>query len=223
MRLAHIDLGLSVEIKENKVNVLVVEHPKTYREIVGEIIEQIEGKEGRFVLSENSKILSISKFADFVLNPFALDFTSRKIQNKLFQLIVTDVDERLIAETSALNQEVLNFIEKALFNQSYAIGYDFELDVQALLKLYHVGFSCEDLSFVEMLIEFIRIQVNLLGTKLIVFLNIKSFVSEDELVQLYEFAFYSKVNLLLLENSLKSKNDRESTLVIDSDRCIIEL
>ncbi|SHF11691.1 CRISPR-associated protein Csn2 [Alkalibacter saccharofermentans DSM 14828] len=223
MRLINIELGINIEIIENRVNVLVIEHPFTLRSVVEDILKQIEGEDGDFVLSDKNRVLPISKHIELVLNPFALDLNSKKIQNKLFQEIKLYAEEKLIVETNELNKKILEFLEMSLLNQSYSLGYDFELDFQNLLKLYHVGFKEDEKGFVELLIEFIRIQSNLLGAKAIVFLNLKSFLSENELNQLYEFAFYSKINLILLENLFRNKIHGESVVIIDSDRCVIEI
>ncbi len=222
MRLTHIELGLNMDINENTINVLVVEHPSTFRLAIEEILKQIEGRDGLFVLSNGNENLPISKHVEMVLNPFQLDFNSRKIQNKLFQLVKTDIEENLVVELCELNVKILGFLEKALRNQPYSVEYNYELDVQSLMKTYHVGFREEELEFIEKLIEFIRIQAYLMRTSLLIFVNLKSFLSEIELIQLYKFAFYCKMNIVLLESSSKNRIDSESTTIIDEDRCVIE-
>lgn len=49
-----------------------------------ELAGQVEGKEGRFVLSDNEKEVDISKNVELIFNIFALDINERKLISKLY-------------------------------------------------------------------------------------------------------------------------------------------
>ena len=72
MKLVYTELEQQLIFQENRVNVLVMEHKELFRRMIQELAKQIDGGEGRFVLSDNDKILKIDKDVCLVVNPFAL-------------------------------------------------------------------------------------------------------------------------------------------------------
>ena len=84
MRLANAELILSINIEENIPAVLVIENQKIMTEVVEQLYVLCDSGEGDFVLSDSGKQLSLAKTAEIIINPFSIDFNSRKIQNKLY-------------------------------------------------------------------------------------------------------------------------------------------
>ena len=54
------------------------------------------------------------------------------------------------------------------------------------------------------------------------FVNIKSFLREEEVKELYKEADYRKVHIILIENTMRDKIINENILIIDKDMCIIK-
>lgn len=84
-KLAYSTYEIVFELEENKVNTWIVENPATMVELICELSKQCEGQEGNFILSEENKILNISKSISFVKEPFSIDCNNRKILTRLFQ------------------------------------------------------------------------------------------------------------------------------------------
>ena len=59
MKLVYTELEQQLIFQENRVNVLVIEHKELFRRMIQELAKQIDGVEGRFVLSDNDNILKI--------------------------------------------------------------------------------------------------------------------------------------------------------------------
>ena len=85
MILAYSKLNLRMEFIENTVNVLVLEDPVQFSEIVYLLKCDEKVLESPFVLSESDKFLQISKEMEIIVDPFSLDFNSRKIQQQLYK------------------------------------------------------------------------------------------------------------------------------------------
>ena len=56
MRLLNSRYGINIEFRENEINTLIVEKPEFLTDVVQNIMKQIEGEEGDFVLSDNTSI-----------------------------------------------------------------------------------------------------------------------------------------------------------------------
>ena len=75
----------------------------------------------------------------------------------------------------------------------------------------------------ERLAEYLKLLHQLCKIQVIIFVNLKTYFSQDELEELYKFAFYEKLFLVLIENREKPKLKEEKVCIIDADGCIINL
>ncbi len=221
MILAYSKLNLQMEFIENTVNVLVLEDPVQFSEIVYLLKSDEKVLESPFVLSESDKFLQISKEMEIIVDPFSLDFNSRKIQQQLYkemEIVATEFD----VEKAEVNGRMLYLIEGIQERLQYQnIAYNLEFSWENLLKLYQVHFEplCE--SLLEKLVEYIKIASNLLNLKVIGFVNLKLYLTKEQLHYLYEIAFYNKVNLLLIENIENTQLEEEKLYIVDKDKCLI--
>lgn len=215
------EFGINLDINENRVNVLVIENPQILRSAFSELIRQCEGAEGNFVLSQSDKFMNLSKQAYTIIEPLTIDFNSHRIQAKLFQQIKSYVEESLNELTGELNQRMTLYLEQIALNMPFVMEYDLDFEIQNLLKMYHVRISSSEESLVENILEYIKIHFQLFSKNLVVFLNLKTWVSKEELKNIYEYAFYSKINLILVESNCRKDFDCEQMTVIDADCCVI--
>ena len=221
MKIVNSEIGIDLELKENQVNILVVEDPISFREIIQELNGQSRGVSGNFVLSHNNEPLIISKNMELIIDPFNIDLNSKKIQAKLYELIVDNFNNNLIEKMGELNQAVASFLEFALLEIPFPVEYDMELDSVGLLKFYHVGIQKENVEFAGNIIEYMRLQNSLLNVSVLIFVNLNTVLSETELKEVYKFAFYSKMNLVLIESQRDKQLDYEILTIVDKDRCVI--
>jgi len=61
LKLVHEDLNSIIEFKENVNNVIVVENPSMFCKLIEDLNRQLIGEEGGFVLSQEDKVIDISK------------------------------------------------------------------------------------------------------------------------------------------------------------------
>ena len=78
-----------------------------------------------------------------------------------------------------------------------------ELEISEILKLYNLK------------IDPINIISTLQIAKILVLPNLKTYLSEDELVALYKYSLYNNVKLLLIERYNTKKLEYEKTMLID--------
>lgn len=68
-----------------------------------------------------------------------------------------------------------------------------------------------------------KIHLNeIIGVKILTLVNIKSYLSENELIELYQSASYNKIQLLLIESVERKLLSNEDVCIVDSDKCIIK-
>jgi len=208
---------------ENIVNVLVIENPHALSSIMKELLKQSKGDDGSFILSEKEKLYKLSKEIALLLEPFTIDCNEKRILTKLYQELKIQVDENMSEETMELNAKIIDYLDKVTMTVPYLTTFQLEYDVLGLFKLLGVGLEYNETSLCENIISYLKALSQLCGYRTIVFLNLKSFLSSNDIMYLYEFAFYNKLNLILIENTLHKVLQNEKTCIIDKDMCVINI
>ena len=223
MKLVHPLLEKPILFEENMANILVVENQKVFAEMVWELFNQTNGGEGQFILSSELKQLELNKRMDLVIDLFSLDFNQKKILNKLFsQLKEIATGGEYYEDSMCLIGEITTYLERIMQSIQYPLGYNSEFDISTIFKLVDVKIDITYETLLEKIIDYITLIQEFLGINLFVFVNLKCFLSFEELEQLYLSIAYKKCNILLLENSINEKRlEQEIIRIIDSDLCEI--
>lgn len=221
MRLYNLKYDFSIELSENQVYNVIIENATVLSSVMESLYGQINGLEGDFILSEAEKILPLSKNIVLISNPFEINCNDKKILNKLYQEIQTNMQELAFDSFNDLNCDIVNFLDLLMNTVPYNLESSLELDFTGLLKLYDMKI-CENAdSLLEKIIDYVRAIKNICGIQIIVFLNIKQFLTVEELMQLYEICFYEKVHIINIEGVQTKQLAIEKSLIIDKDLCKI--
>ncbi len=225
MKLVHPAFENQIIIYENKANVIVIENPELLTDIVFELKNQISGKEGSFILSNNMEYISLSKAAEICVDPFSLDFNSRKLISSLYEkLRKRALDEDMYLDTAKVTGDILLYIENLLFSvDSDFLEYNLDIDITSIFKCAEVKFSTDYEKLSERLLDYMSIYNEYCHTELFIFVNLKSYISNDELKNLYDTLFYRKIKILLIESMERNQVlDCELIHLIDNDLCQIK-
>lgn len=223
MKLVFEKYDLTIPFVENQVTVISIESPRAYSEIIGDLWNQINGGDGRFVLSEKDKMYSLSKEIVIIYNPFALSCNDKKILGKLYQEMNQIVKEEYYEQKAEVNKIIIEFLDEVVKQVPYNIMYDLELDVANLFKIYNIQMDTNSESLLEEIINYIKAMHRICEIDKYVFIDLKSYLMEDELQELYEFCFYEKVYLIIIESIHTQQYKSEKCWIIDKDLCTIDL
>lgn len=223
MKLIHTGYDLEIVLRENQITVLSVENPQAYSAILRDIWNQTQGGEGDFILSDNEKMKNISKEIDCVFNPFALDCNDKRIITKVYQELKEQAGIYLVNEGAVLNGSIIEYLDKLLEHVPYALDYHMDFDVLNFLKLYGVKIDTCGGSLLEKIVEYLRVLSQVCSVKNFLFVGLKQYLTVEELKQLYEFVFYEKINLIIVESVHSQRVAGEKCWLLDKDLCIIDL
>ena len=76
-----------------------------------------------------------------------------------------------------------------------------------------------DYSFSEKIIQYMKIMSELMGKKLLVFVNIRSDLEKDQIHELMKNAVYNEIALLFIENIQRDFSKDKKYYIIDKDKC----
>lgn len=223
MRINERKYELEFLMSENEITSVTIENQAAFRDIAYSIWNGSEGLDTTVVLSEGEKELKLEKTMDCILNPFSLDLGSRKVLNKLYADLAYILNEDMQEETLDIKARLLRYVDLLETKSDYPLTSDIDFNVEEILKLYHVRLAvCRD-TLLENLMDYMRITKQILDTEMFVFVNLKDFLSVEEIEHLYDFCFYEKIYLLLLNGHQSYFGAHEKNWIYDKDMCLIEI
>lgn len=225
MKLVHPYIERQIIFDESKINVLTIENQKLFSEVVQEIISVLNGGNSKFVLSEGMDIINISKVGELCIDIFSCEINSKKSITKLYEILrEKSVDEDMHLKTNQILSSIFSYTEDLIFEfGEYELSYNLDTDITNIFKAVDVKFDLSDKTYLEKLLDYVYINSEFLSKKLFIFVNLKSFLLEEELEEFYKMMFYKKINILLLESFEREyKFDCEEYYIIDKDLCQIK-
>jgi CRISPR-associated protein Csn2 len=164
----------------------------------------------------------LDKCADFVLNPFDLDINGKRFYTKFLQELQELSRENNYEDFIELNSNTLQYIEKITESLPYMITYDTEIAETALYKLYNVKIEDDCNTLAEKIDNYVKISQQLLNTKIIFFVNLKDYISVNDLIEVYKEFYYNKIHLIIIEARKNDSIEGEYGVIVDKDNCVIQ-
>ena len=220
MKLKIIGFETEIIFDNTFVNILSITNNKCFSNIIQMINDKVNGIESDqiFLLNDEDDELDMSKNIILVYDLFNIDYNSKKILNKLYKIISDNVQLKQDLEIEEMSFKIRNHIIEEINELPFEFTMKNELDITEILKLYDLKIDnmCYSniLERVELLIDIIS---TLKVAKILIIPNLKLFLSDDELLELYKYSLYNSVSLLLIERSNNTKLKYEKILLIDEN------
>lgn len=221
MKLAYSTLQNIIEIKGDTIHSIVVENPKYYYNMVKDFMDQMEGKEGGWTVSENDKPLAVNKCVEVLF-----DFISINVNQKTLIAKIVNEMERMANKEENINgtMQLLSDIERFVLylNEDFDLSINCDkLTISQLLKSIGISVSVETDDLIEILYSYMQLVRQFIGDKLFVFVNLRSFVSQKQFSDFAMTIIGHSYQVIFLENKEYDKIAKESRLIIDQDLCEI--
>jgi CRISPR-associated protein, csn2 family len=213
-----------IVLEDNLIHTIVFENKKYYRENILELIRQHKGYEGSFILSNNNKEVSFDKNSYFISDLFNIDINNKKIITKIYgELLKVITDD--IAEYNKITSYIREYFETLVFNNNLDLEYNDEVEVNSLLKLGDFKIQFEESNYLEKLIKFLKVLVELCNIKVIFIVGLYRVFSVEEVKKIYKEVCLNKINIINIESEQQGikKSDcyNELVYIFDKDNCEI--
>jgi len=221
--LAHPMFSKIIDFKNEMINILIIENQKFLTQLIEDIINQTNGENGDFVLSEDFIPLDMQKHLEIIIDFFNLDINNKKVLTSIYNKIKKIAyDDENYLKTENFKTEAFNYIETLINQTEYPLILDVQFDISGLLKLFDVKIEINSNTFLEKIIDYMSVLYEFLNRKCIVFVNLMSYLDISEIELLYKEIQYKKYNVLFIENSFRTKiGEYENIYIIDEDMCEI--
>lgn len=207
---------------DENVNILTIKDTKCFSHILQILNDKINGQESNeiFLLDENNEEMNMNKEMQMILDVFNIDYNSKRILNKIYDIIATNIEKNQDFEIEKMILNLRNYIIEEINELPFEFVMKNELEIPEILKLYSLKIDKE--SYTNIL-ERIEILIDILSTlniaKILIIPNLKLFLSAEELVELYKYSLYNNINLLLIERDESNKLKYEKSIIIDENFC----
>ena len=146
-----------------------------------------------------------------VSNPLQLPWDDRSLMGEVVKRV-----EREFLEDEDLRRGI-EAMDSALSAKLLDHGFGLEWELKRYLKFRGFGVDMQDSKpLLDNLLNFLSLALDAGCRQVITFVNLKTFLTQNDLKALFEYVFYSKLTVLLLENKADEvAYDYERKLVVD--------
>lgn len=221
MRFAYPAIDEVFDTENGMYNSVIIENKKLFCDIITDLYNQKEGNTGKAVVSENYTPLSIPKKVEIIDKFIPFELNTKPILNG----IISALEKNAVNEENMIRAiEITSAVEKFLMDISFDFPCDISfsaVSVSPIIK--HSGITVEsDLQNIpEKVCEYMNLITEFSGRKLFVTVNMRSFVSDDEMEKFIETVIMHNYDIIAFENCAYKKFDNEKRFIIDDDLCEI--
>lgn len=218
------NINININFLENNINisneyisVLELENKKTFYRIVkllnkfslGENIEEIDF----YIGNEEKDSIKINLFLDY----FNWDLNSKKTNNELQKNIIDKLDEASILELTKIYKKLYNTFNKMLLEVELPLEITQDFDINTFIKNMKVTLQQKN-ELLDNLLLLIDINSILKLNDILVFINLKQYLSNAELLELYKYSIYNNIKILLIDSqSYGPTLEFEKKLIVDEN------
>ncbi len=212
----------SLEIKSKTINTLVIEDTHYFSLFLKGLIEATEIESDEFELIEDYKTVDMTKYVEVIFDIFNLEANSANILKKMYSELEEDLNtQEVYTKKVELESIIANITDELIYRSRFSLKVG-EINYQNLFKAIEIEFDYEKNSVLERLIEYIKVTSELLKIKVYIIVNLDSFLSEEELVELEKFLLYNDIKVLALQNAIRREvKPSENLRIVDKDLCEI--
>ena len=204
MKLVLTGLENPIEIVPGLVTTLQVENEALFARVARSIVS-LQGREAvePFTLWEDDAEVKPSSALLVVPDALNLPWDERLLMGEVLKRVEREFleDEDLRRAVESMDSSLSEKLLQLGFGMNSDYGFALEWDLKRYLKFrgFGVGFRSDE-SLLDSLLNFLSLACDAGCKKVIVFVNLKTFLTKSEVEALFEHVFYSKMKVLLLEN-----------------------
>ncbi len=221
IKIVHVHIETPLVLNENCPQLLIVENPNEFYRFVSDLDRQMEGEEGEFVFSRNGDIISAEKYGTMICDPFHFELNDKKILNLLYKYLEKNSLGEYLSYFNKATAQTVSFLEELAFSVPFSLSYSEPQPID-YFKSADVRFEKTYESLEEKLLCYINALIELKKCEFFIFVNLKSVLNDEKLLQVYNHCQSEKVGVLLIENNCRRPLlPCEKAIMITEDLCEI--
>lgn len=208
-----------LEINEEKILSIEIENKSYFYRLVSNIYSIINSEvvEDITFYDQNNNELNINNKIKIFVNFFNFEFDSKKYTNDINKYIINEMDENdKTILLKSYNKLIENFL-KILNKSDLPLQILEEITIDNIIKNLKLTINPKN-SLLDNLLLLIELEKTLKTNNLLVFINLKQYLTNQELIELYKYAIYNRIKILLIDSqSYGATTSYENKLIVDSN------
>lgn len=222
MRLVFDGFETPIDLEPGCIATLQIENGSLFSRVV-QSLASLEGRVATEPYSLWDDGVEMKPSASLLLatDPMRLPWDDRALMGEVMKRIEREFleDEDVRREVEKLDTALASRLLEIGFGMHSEYGYGLEWDVKRYLKFRGFDVAVQGSEpFFDKLIRFLSLVLDARCKKTIVFVNLKTFLTKNDVQELCDYVFRSKMSILLLENKRdRSMYNHERKICIDLD------
>ena len=200
-------MNLNVKYFDNKIvfnkefiNVLEIENKKYFYRFIKDLYSISSNNTTEDIhFFENEKEINMSDKLRIYVDFFDFQFDSKKYVNDISKYVSTNISEDDKNSLVTLYNKMVKQYSKILNNVEVPLQIESEFSVDNLNKLMRLSINAKE-DLLDNMLLLIDLEKTLKLNNLLVFVNLKQYLSKDELSELYKYSIYNEVIIFLVDS-----------------------
>lgn len=213
----YIDNELIVE--ENKILNIEIYNKKFFYRFIKDLnlIENGNATEEISAFNKQNEEITLTNKIEILSDFLDFDLYNKKYSSDFQKYIVKNSEEKnidkIVKEYSKVYDSISNIVN--LIDIPITIKNDF--DFESIIKSFKFEVNFFD-NLLNNLIDLLEVKLNLSKEKIYVFINLKSYLSNEDLLELYKYIFAKNINSIFIDtNKYDDLNNNVNKIIIDTD------
>lgn len=221
MKFVYPDIDHVFDTAGDKINTLIIENPNLFVRLLSDIRGQLDGEDGKSVLSDANNMLSIGKYAELLT-----EFVPFRLNTKpLLSKIGAAFEKRAAEEEHYLQSlELLSEIEKFFYNlsQDFCVDVGFaKIGIPSLIKAAGIEINEEYPSLAEKILDYFELVTEFDSKKLFITVNLRNYLCDEETEKMLDSSLQHGYYILMIEGCEHTRLRNERRYIVDPSLCEI--
>lgn len=209
----------TIEFEGSVVNCIEIENKTYFYRLINDLNYLSNGEyiESIIFFDDSMKECNMLGKIGIVCDYFNFDFNNKKLMTILNKKISDEVKIEDKVELAKLYNKIVKKFLPIINEFDLNITIENEFDVDTFVKLLNISLNKKD-NLLDNLFMLMDIEKILNINKILIFINLKQYLSKTELLEFYKYSLYNNVVILLVDSiSYGVANDYEKKLIIDNE------
>ena len=221
MKIVNPKINYVFDTDTDKINTLVIENQRLMFDLLTDIEQQLSGYDGKTVLSDNNKILSISKQLELLTQFIPFEINRKNLISK----ISAELEKNAVcSEKYEHTAELLRMLEEYLSDLAFDLRADInfsKINIGAIIKAASPEILDDYDSLSEKIIDYMELVTDFDRQKLFITVNLRNYVTDEETESFMRTVLSHRLHILMIESHEYFRLPSENRVVIDCDLCEI--
>lgn len=175
----------------------------------GELMEEVECFD-----KDNNEVKLSNKIRMFT-EYFNFDFDSKKYSVDITKYVLSNIEQYDSENILKVYSKLCKLINKELSKLELSISISSDEGIENIVKMFKLRINQKE-DLLDNLLLIIDLEVVLNSNKILCFMNLKQYLTKEELLEFYKYAVYNSVKIIMIESTKYDYlKDYENIIVID--------